>query len=413
MAPVRLDLCYPMAANRLSTHLGRLLLVACITVTGLLASEQHGTVKAGGLPVPGATVTATQGDKKVVTTTDDSGFYSFPDLADGVWTITVDSLGLVAASREIGVAPGAPSPEWDLKYETLEAIAAPSVKPAAPATAPAAPATSAAATPPAEKAAETATPAAPATAAATPPGKNAKNAKTPATTTANANGRPSLNAALAAQGQGQGGGFTRLNVGQTGDAASALDTTPPQDMSDMAADGNSSFTINGSVSSGLDMPQGPADWMMGGGRGGPGGMDFGGGGMGPGGIPGMDAGPGGDTGGGGRGGRGGGGPGGGGPGGGMGGPGGGFGGGRGGGGMAGIPNIGGGRGGRGGGPGGRGGRNPSAFGNNRRNPRSTYNFAASINGFTNSFLNARSFSETGQVVAKPSAQTLRSTLTAG
>jgi hypothetical protein len=402
-----------MAANRLSTHLGRLLLVACITVTGLLASEQHGTVKAGGLPVPGATVTATQGDKKVVTTTDDSGFYSFPDLADGVWTITVDSLGLVAASREIGVAPGAPSPEWDLKYETLEAIAAPSVKPAAPATAPAAPATSAAATPPAEKAAETATPAAPATAAATPPGKNAKNAKTPATTTANANGRPSLNAALAAQGQGQGGGFTRLNVGQTGDAASALDTTPPQDMSDMAADGNSSFTINGSVSSGLDMPQGPADWMMGGGRGGPGGMDFGGGGMGPGGIPGMDAGPGGDTGGGGRGGRGGGGPGGGGPGGGMGGPGGGFGGGRGGGGMAGIPNIGGGRGGRGGGPGGRGGRNPSAFGNNRRNPRSTYNFAASINGFTNSFLNARSFSETGQVVAKPSAQTLRSTLTAG
>jgi len=410
-----------MPANRLSHHLGRLLLAACITVTGLFAAEHHGIVKSGGLPVPGATITATQGDKKIVTTSDDTGFYSFPELADGVWTISVESLGFVTASRDIGVAADAPAPEWDLKYQTLEAIANPAKAetPAAAAPAPAAAlAASAAATPPADKPADTkaATPATPAaaptTAAATPPAKNAKNArnaKTPATPTANANGRPSLNAALA--GQGQAGGFTRLGVNGTGDDAGAVDAAPPQDMGDLAASGNQSYTINGSISSGLDMAQPGGDWMMGGGRG-PGGMDMGGGGMGPGGIPGSDTQQvlGGDTAGG-RGGRGGGGPGGGG-GGFGGGPGGGPGGGGRGGMMGGIPNIGGGRGGRGGGRG-PGGRNPGAFGNNRRDPRSRYNFSASLNNYTNGILNARSYSVTGDEVAKPNAQTLRSTLTAG
>jgi hypothetical protein len=400
-----------MAANRLSTPAGRLILAACLSAAALLASEHHGVVKSGGVPVPGATITATGGDKKVVTTSDDVGYYSFPELADGVWTISVESLGFETVSREIGVAADAPSPVWDLKYLTLEAIVSPAAKIEPAAAAPSTP-------PPGEKAAESkaATPAesapapssaaASAQAAASPSAKNGKksrNGKTPAAPPANTNGRPSLNTAL--QGQGQAGGFTRLTVGQTGDAA-AIEAAAPQDMSDMAAAGNSSYTINGSVSSGLDTPPQGGDWFAGGGRGMGDGM------MGPGGIPGMGGDTqqvlGGDTAGGGRGARGG--PGGGGPGGG--GPGG-FGGGRGGG-MAGIPMTpGGGRGTRAGGRGGPGGRNPGAFGNNRRDPRSRYNFAASINNFTNSFLNAENYSETGRAVTKPNAQTLRSTLTAG
>ena len=83
-----------MAANRLFTPFWRLLLVACCTLTGLWASESHGVVKAGGLPVPGATVTAVLGDKKIVTTTDDSGFYSFPDLEDGAWKVPWRRWGL-------------------------------------------------------------------------------------------------------------------------------------------------------------------------------------------------------------------------------------------------------------------------------------------------------------------------------
>ena len=386
-----------MAANRLFPSLGRLLLAACCTLTALAAAESHGVVKAGGLAVPGATVTAVKGDKKFVTTTDDNGFYSFPDLEDGTWKITVEAFGFVPATREIGVAPNLPGPEWDLKYQTLEAIANPSKAETVTVPAPGVP-------PAAEKApaAPAVTPTAAAEAAPPTPGKNSTPRRAGAnTSTAGNGGRPSLNSALA--GQGQGGGFTRLNVGQTGDGANGQDFgTQPQDMGDLANQGNDSFTINGSVSSGLDMPQPGGDWMGGrggmGGFGGPGGFgDMGN----PGGNPQM---AGGGPGGGGPGG----GPGGGGPGMGGGRGGGGFGGGRGGG-MPGM-NFGGRGGGRGRGP---GGRNPAAFGNNRRDPRSRYNFAASINNFTNAILDARQYSVTGIELPKPNSQTVRATLTAG
>ncbi|HYL95381.1 MAG TPA: hypothetical protein VET69_06210, partial [Terriglobales bacterium] len=52
-------------------------LTACLMVAGLAASEHHGVVKSGGLPLPGATIRATQGDKKFITTTDDQGAYAF------------------------------------------------------------------------------------------------------------------------------------------------------------------------------------------------------------------------------------------------------------------------------------------------------------------------------------------------
>ena len=48
------------------------------------ASEYHGRVMYGGVPVPGATVTVTEGTKQLSTVTDGQGVYEFPDLADGV-----------------------------------------------------------------------------------------------------------------------------------------------------------------------------------------------------------------------------------------------------------------------------------------------------------------------------------------
>jgi hypothetical protein len=268
-----------MAANRFFPSLGRLLLVACFMLTGLLASESHGLVKSGNLPVPGATVTASQPDKpdvkQVVTTTDDLGAYSFPELADGVWTITVRALGFVTQNREIGVTEGAPGPTWDLKYQTLEGIEHPQaetpVTPATPAPAAGTPAAPAAGTPAAPA---TATPP-PAATAANPPAGRGRGAGR------GANGAPSLNQALAGQ---QAGGFTRLNVGQTNEALSAPDMGN-QNMGDLADQGADSYTINGSVSSGLGMAQPGGDWMAGG-RGGPGGPGGFGGDMG-GGMPGM------------------------------------------------------------------------------------------------------------------------------
>ncbi len=54
------------------------------------ASPYRGVVTFGGLPLPGATVTATLGTKTVTAVTDESGAYSFDDLPDGTWTIEVD-----------------------------------------------------------------------------------------------------------------------------------------------------------------------------------------------------------------------------------------------------------------------------------------------------------------------------------
>jgi len=389
-----------MAVNRIYTTLGRLL-AACIAVTGLVASEQHGVVKSGGLPIPGATVTAIQGDKKIVTTTDEQGTYSFPDLADGVWTIQVEMLGFDKLSREVGIDAQAPSPQWELKLQTaaslkaaLAAASAPPPTPAAPAPA-AATTTPAPTTPTAAAAAKPNTPAPAPAAAAAKPAANSGGRGTQNST----NGRPSLRQAVA-----QNNGFQRLAVTQSGDAAepatgAAADTgfNSGGDLNQSATD---ALVVNGSVSSGLDMPQ-QNDWM--GGRGGMGGFGPGG----PGGDFGMNGpgGPGGDTGlgGGGRGGPGGGGPGGG-------------GGGRGGGGMAMAGGGGGGRGGfgggfpgggrggpgggRGGDRGGRGGRgNPNSFGNGRRDRRMTYtgNLAFILD---NSALDAKSYSLTGQNTAK-------------
>ena len=57
-------------------------LIAALTLAG-----QTGTVKSGGQPIPGATVTATAGDKKTTTTTDDAGRYEFTELAPGAYTL--------------------------------------------------------------------------------------------------------------------------------------------------------------------------------------------------------------------------------------------------------------------------------------------------------------------------------------
>ncbi|MGP8243088.1 MAG: carboxypeptidase regulatory-like domain-containing protein [Bryobacteraceae bacterium] len=347
------------------------LLAFGLAVSSLLAYEHRGIVESGGTPVPGATVTVTQGDKKLVTTTDDQGVYSFPNLGEGVWTLRIEMLGFAPLTREIGIAPDAPAPVWNLQLLSLAALRQ-SLAPPAPAAAAAAPAK------------PTAAPAAPATTTAA----NARNQAGGAGAsggrggTANASGRPSLRQAAAQS------GFQSMDVNATGDGNLNADTGMGADIN---ANGDSSdaFMVNGSVSSELGMPQ-QSGW------GGPGGMN----GFGPGGMNGMN-GPGGD--------------------GvnaspmGAGGPGGGPGG-RGGGAMAGGGGFGGrgggGFGGRGGGFGGRGGRggrgNQNSFGNGRRDARMRLNGNVAV-VLDNSVFDAQNFSLSGQPTPKPAYNKLRST----
>src|SRR5689334_1865579 len=134
------------------------LVMASATATALLASEHRGVILSAGLPVPGATVTAINGDKKVVTTTDENGDYSFPNLEDGVWTVQVSMLGFAKATKEIGIAPAAPTAQWELKFQSLADLKASIATAAAPPAASAAPASALKVSP--AKAPET-TPAAP------------------------------------------------------------------------------------------------------------------------------------------------------------------------------------------------------------------------------------------------------------
>ena len=380
-----------MAANRIFNTIGRIFAV-WMAVTGLMAAEHRGTVKSGGVPLPGVTVTATLGDKKITTTTDDNGAYAFPNLDDGVWTLRFEMLGFGAITREIGVEPDAPPAEWDMKLlsaaEIKAAVAAALAPPPAPAPAvtatpaPAAPAATAttaetktAAPTPAPAATETAKPAAPAATAATATAQpsNGRGGRAQQN-----GGRPSLTQAV--------NGYQRMNVNATGDLNGSMENGGGDTSNgDFGASANDALVMNGSVSSGVALGQ-QNDWF-----GGRGGQD---GGFGPG-MMGM-GGPGGDPqsamNGGGRGGRGGGM---GGPGGVGGGPGGGGFGGRGGG-FGGM-NGGGGRGGRNGG-GGRG--NANSFGNGRRNAQNHYNASLAFT-LDNSALDAQNVSQTGQQTAKP------------
>ncbi len=90
---------------------------------GFAAADHYGQVSFAGLPVPGATITASQGDKQIVTSTDQQGIYKLPDLADGVWTIRIEMLGFSTITQDVMLAPDSPPSMWELTLRPFEEIA--------------------------------------------------------------------------------------------------------------------------------------------------------------------------------------------------------------------------------------------------------------------------------------------------
>src|SRR5215469_5136354 len=113
---------------RCTAYLARkLLLVLLVLWLGalpLFASELHGQVLFNGLPVPGVTVTAVRDAKSLVTITDQRGAYSFADLEDGSWKISVSMLGFATQQQEVVVGPNAAGSQWELKLLPLDEIKA-------------------------------------------------------------------------------------------------------------------------------------------------------------------------------------------------------------------------------------------------------------------------------------------------
>ncbi|HYM09246.1 MAG TPA: TonB-dependent receptor [Bryobacterales bacterium] len=326
-----------------------LILATLLLASPVMAAQLTGAVSSGGQPIPGAAITATQGDKKLLTVTDEAGRYSLDNLTPGAWSVEVEMFGFVNSRREVTIAEQPATADWLLQLAPRVALTKP----------------------------QTAGPAAHAAPAAglRPPSNGASAA--PARTANGARAGASSGAPARAQ-----NGFQTLAINQNVENQ-VLDTLSPSQPAPAAPTGdtNEAFLVTGSLSQGLsavtqeDMfGQRRAEFAQqrgANGQFGEPGNPFGG----PGGGPGGPGGPGG-FGGGGRG----------------------FGG-------------GGGRFGRGPrGPDGPGGR-AANFGN-RNNRRGAIRGAAFFT-LRNSALDARPYSLTGQTVAKPSYAQSRFGLVAG
>ena len=203
-----------------------LIALVCLFLSPLWATEYHGIVRFGGLPLPGATLTATQGDKKLVASTGFDGTYSFPNLPDGDWTIEIGMLCFTSVKKDITIAPGVPTAEWEMKMLPIDEIKA--------AAAAAAPTVS---TPSAAPVQTTSVPVTAAPPAAT--AKNAKNNKKP---------KPGINQPAPVN---TASGFQRTDVNASAapppsEAAQAApaDTSGGNSLNQSATD---SLAINGSV----------------------------------------------------------------------------------------------------------------------------------------------------------------------
>ncbi|HKV46739.1 MAG TPA: carboxypeptidase-like regulatory domain-containing protein [Candidatus Acidoferrales bacterium] len=86
------------------------------------APAYHGQVTFNGVPVPGATVTATQADKKEVSITDQQGTYVFSDITDGAWKFQVEMQGFETLTQDVTVSTAAAGPTLELKLLSLADI---------------------------------------------------------------------------------------------------------------------------------------------------------------------------------------------------------------------------------------------------------------------------------------------------
>ena len=80
---------------------------ACLAQTGVVKSE--------GQVIQGATVKATQGDRILMTLTDDSGTFHFDRMTPGSWIVEVDMFGFEHARKEVQIGANATKVDFTLQ----------------------------------------------------------------------------------------------------------------------------------------------------------------------------------------------------------------------------------------------------------------------------------------------------------
>ena len=113
----------------------------CGVVVAAGASEYHGEVTFGGLPLPGATITATQGGKTFTVISDEAGRYRFDDLPDGEWTIEISLQCFAPLRANVTISPQTAPGQWEMRLLPVQQLMSMATREApemaSPATAPA------------------------------------------------------------------------------------------------------------------------------------------------------------------------------------------------------------------------------------------------------------------------------------
>lgn len=89
------------------------MLLCCAAMAA--ASEYRGVVTFGGLPLPGATITAKQDATILTAASDQNGTYRFDDLKDGKWTIEIEMQCFATIHTDVTIGPNMPPAAWELK----------------------------------------------------------------------------------------------------------------------------------------------------------------------------------------------------------------------------------------------------------------------------------------------------------
>lgn len=96
------------------------LIVLLVATQVLPAAELTGTIRFGGLPLPGATITLRQGNKQHAAVSDAQGRYQFTEVNEGDWEAHVQMQLFQDAHKQIHV-PSGPL-EWDLELVPEESL---------------------------------------------------------------------------------------------------------------------------------------------------------------------------------------------------------------------------------------------------------------------------------------------------
>lgn len=84
----------------------------------LEATQYSGAVRAADQPVPGAMVTARQGDSRIITYTDENGRYGM-DLPPGTWDISVEMFEFTTSNGKVTIGSAPTRGEWVLEMPKL------------------------------------------------------------------------------------------------------------------------------------------------------------------------------------------------------------------------------------------------------------------------------------------------------